>query len=102
TAEIYRKIQGAVADVGGQEVLVRVNPEMAAYFQDEEAEGLELLQRRIQRKVTLQAVQALHKDEYEIITREGASGGGGTPPPSPPPRLWRRSRRSDALGAAHR
>jgi hypothetical protein len=42
---------------------------MAAYFQDEEGEGLEFLQRRIQRKVTIQAVQALHKDEYEIITR---------------------------------
>jgi ribonuclease G len=69
TAEIYRKIQAAAADVGGQEVLIRVNPEMAAYFQDEEGEGLELLQRRIQRKVTIQAVQALHKDEYEIITR---------------------------------
>jgi len=69
TAEIYRKVQVAAADVGGQEVLIRVNPEMAAHFEDEEAEGLEVLQRRIQRKVTLQAVQSLHKDEYEIITR---------------------------------
>ncbi len=69
TAEIYRKIQAAAADVGGQEVLIRVNPEMAAHFQEEEAEGLEVLQRRIQRKVTVQAVHALHKDEYEIITR---------------------------------
>jgi ribonuclease G len=69
TAEIYRKIQAAAADVGGQEVLVRVNPEMADHLQGEEAEGLELLQRRIQRKVTVQAASALHKDEYEIITR---------------------------------
>jgi Ribonuclease G/E len=69
TAEIYRKIQAAAADVGGQEVIVRVNPEMAAHFGEQEAEGLELLQRRIQRKVTVQAVHALHKDEYEIITR---------------------------------
>ena len=69
TAEIYRKIQAAAADVGGQEVLIRVNPEMADHFQGEEAEGLELLQRRIQRKVTVQAVSALHKDEYEIIAR---------------------------------
>ncbi|HEV8676905.1 MAG TPA: Rne/Rng family ribonuclease [Methylomirabilota bacterium] len=69
TAEIYRKIQAAAADVGGQEVLIRVNPEMALHFQEEEAEGLEALQRRIQRKVTVQAAQALHKDEYEIITR---------------------------------
>jgi ribonuclease G len=69
TAEIYRKIQAAAADVGGQEVLIRVDPEMAGYFEEQEAEGLELLQRRIQRKVTVQAAQALHKDEYEIITR---------------------------------
>jgi ribonuclease G len=69
TAEVYRKIQAAAADVGGQEVLIRVNPEMADYFESEEAEGVELLQRRIQRKVTVQAVPSLHKDEYEIITR---------------------------------
>jgi Ribonuclease G/E len=69
TAEIYRKILAATLDISGQEVLIRVNPEMAAYFQEEEAEGLETLQRRIQRKVTIQGAQALHKDEYEIITR---------------------------------
>jgi len=69
TAEIYRKIQAAALDVSGQEVLIRVNPEMAAYFQEEEAEGLETLQRRIQRKVSVQSVPGLHKDEYEIITR---------------------------------
>jgi ribonuclease G len=69
TAEIYRRIQTAVVDVGGPEVLVRVNPELAAYLQDEEAEGIATLQRRIQRKVTVQGVGALHKDEYEIIVR---------------------------------
>ncbi|HSE96262.1 MAG TPA: Rne/Rng family ribonuclease, partial [Methylomirabilota bacterium] len=69
TAEIYRRIQAAVVDVGGQEVLVRVNPDLADYLQEEEAEGVETLQRRLQRKVTVQAVHALHKDEYEIIVR---------------------------------
>ena len=53
----------------GQEVLIRVNPDLAAYLQEEEGEGLEVLQRRIQRKVTVQSVPGLHKDEYEIITR---------------------------------
>jgi ribonuclease G len=69
TAEIYRKIQGAIRDISGQEVLIRVNPDLAAHLQEEESEGLEILQRRIQRKVTVQGVQGLHKDEYEIITR---------------------------------
>ena len=40
-----------------------------AYGNSDEAEGIETLQRRIQRKVTVQSAQALHKDEYEIITR---------------------------------
>jgi ribonuclease G len=69
TAEIYRKIQVAIRDISGQEVLIRVHPDLAAYLQEEEAEGLEILQRRIQRKVTVQGAQGLHKDEYEIITR---------------------------------
>jgi len=43
TAEIYRKIQVATRDISGQEVLIRVNPEMAGYFEEQEAEGLELL-----------------------------------------------------------
>jgi ribonuclease G len=69
TAEIYRKIQVAIRDISGQEVLIRVNPDLAAHLQEEEGEGLEVLQRRIQRKVTIQSVPGLHKDEYEIITR---------------------------------
>jgi ribonuclease G len=69
TAEIYRKIQVATRDISGHEVLIRVNSDLAAYFQEEESEGLEVLQHRIQRKVTVQGVQGLHKDEYEIITR---------------------------------
>jgi ribonuclease G len=69
TAEIYRKIQVATRDISGQEVLIRVNPDLAAYFQEQESEGLEILQQRIQRKVTVQGVQGLHKDEYELITR---------------------------------
>jgi ribonuclease G len=69
TAEIYRKIQVATRDISGHEVLIRVNPDLAAYFQEEESEGLEVLQQRIQRKVIVQGVQGLHKDEYELITR---------------------------------
>ncbi len=69
TAEIYRKIQAAIRDISGQEVLIRVNPDLASYLQEEEGDGLEILQRRIQRKVTVQSVPGLHKDEYEIITR---------------------------------
>jgi len=68
-AEIFRKVQAAAADLGGQEILIRVRPEMAQYLEAEEREGLELLQETLQRKLSLQPVTSLDREEYEIISR---------------------------------
>jgi hypothetical protein len=68
-AEIFRKVQAAAADLGGQEILIRVNPEMAQHLEAEEREGLELLQEAVQRKLTLQPVATFDREEYEIIAR---------------------------------
>ena len=68
-AEIFRKVQAAAADLGGQEILIRVNPEMAQHLEAEEREGLELLQEAVQRKLTLQLVATFDREEYEIISR---------------------------------
>lgn len=68
-AEIFRKVQAAAADLGGQEILIRVHPTVAQYLEAEEREGLELLQEMVQRKLSVQAVAALDREEYEIIAR---------------------------------
>jgi ribonuclease G len=68
-AEIFRKVQAAAADLGGQEILIRVHPEMAQHLEAEEREGIELLQETVQRKLTLQPVPTLGREEYEIISR---------------------------------
>ncbi len=68
-AEIFRKIQAAAADLGGQEILIRVHPEMAQHLEAEEREGLELLQETVQRKLTIQPVATFDREEYEIISR---------------------------------
>jgi len=67
--EIFRKIQAAAADLGGQEILIRVHPEMAQYLEAEEREGLELLQETVQRKLSVQPMTSLDREEYEIISR---------------------------------
>jgi ribonuclease G len=68
-AEIFRKVQAAAADLGGQEILIRVNPEMAQHLEAGEREGLEFLQETVQRKLTLQPVATFDREEYEIIAR---------------------------------
>ena len=68
-AEIFRKVQAAAADLGGQEILIRVHPEMAQHLEAEEREGLELLQETVQRKLSLQPVPTFDREEYEIIAR---------------------------------
>jgi len=68
-AEIFRKVQAAAAGLGGQEILIRVHPDIAQQLEAEEREGLELLQETVQRKLTVQPVPTLDREEYEIISR---------------------------------
>ena len=70
-SEIFRKVQTAAAELGGQEVLIRVHPDLAQYLESDEREALERLQTLLGRKITLQAVSSLHRDEYEITVRGG-------------------------------
>jgi ribonuclease G len=73
-AEIFRKVRAAAAELGGQAILIRVHPELAQYLETEEREGMERLQASLARKLSVQAVFSLQRDEYEITVR-----GGQTP-----------------------
>jgi ribonuclease G len=68
-AEIFRKIQAAAVEVEAREVLIRVHPEMAQHLETEEREGMDLLKEQVGRKLSVQAVPTLHREEYEIISR---------------------------------
>ncbi|MFQ5520581.1 MAG: ribonuclease E/G, partial [Candidatus Methylomirabilia bacterium] len=68
-AEIFRKVRAAVAELAGQEILIRVHPDLAQYLGTEERDGIEQLQSKLGRKLSVQAVPSLHRDEYEIISR---------------------------------
>ncbi|MBI4240978.1 MAG: Rne/Rng family ribonuclease [Candidatus Rokubacteria bacterium] len=70
-AEIFRKVRAAAAELGGQEILIRVHPELAQHLEAEEREALERLEASLGRKLSVQAVLSLHRDEYEITVRGG-------------------------------
>ena len=68
-AEIFRKVRAAATEGGALEILIRVHPEMAQHLETEEREGMDLLKELIGRKLSIQAVPTLHREEYEIISR---------------------------------
>jgi ribonuclease G len=73
-AEIFRAVQAKVrsaADANGREVVVRVHPDLARYFEGDGADGLERLARALDRKITVQPNHA-DRDGYEVRLRGGA------------------------------
>jgi Ribonuclease G/E len=73
-AEIFRHVQAKAAtagDVNGREVVLRVHPDLARYFEGDGQEGLERLARVVDRKITLQPNFA-EREGYEVRLRGGA------------------------------
>jgi len=72
-AEIFRAVQGKVRaeDANGREVVVRVHPDLARYFEGDGQEGLERLARALDRKITVQPNHA-DREGYEVRLRGGA------------------------------
>jgi ribonuclease G len=68
-AEIFRKVRAAASNAGDTEILIRVHPEIAQHLETEEREAVEQLQHSLGRKLSVQAVSTMHREEYEIISR---------------------------------
>jgi ribonuclease G len=72
-AEIYRVIQAKVAaesEPARQEVVARVHPDLAAYFEEEGREDLARLEAALNVKVIVQPVDKQpHREDYEIKLR---------------------------------
>src|SRR5437867_3438990 len=74
-AEIFRVVRAKVRtaeDANGREVVVRVHPELARYFEGDGQEGLERLARAHDRKITIQPNHA-DREGYEVRLRGGAA-----------------------------
>jgi ribonuclease G len=68
-AEIFRAVQARTRTPGESEIVVRVHPDLAQYFEGEGREPLDRLARMLDRPVTVQSVSRTHRDEYEIVVR---------------------------------
>jgi ribonuclease G len=68
-AEIFRAVKARTTSPGEGEIVVRVHPDLAQYFEGEGREPLSRLARTLERPVTIQSVNRSHRDEYEIVMR---------------------------------
>jgi ribonuclease G len=74
-AEIFRAIPAkvrAAEDVNGREVVVRVHPDLARYFEGDGRDGLDRLAQALARKITIQPNHA-DREGYEVRLRGGAT-----------------------------
>jgi ribonuclease G len=74
-AEIFRTVQAKAAtagDVNGRDVVIRVHPDLARYFEGDGQDGLERLSRASDRKITIQP-NFPEREGYEVRLRVGAA-----------------------------
>jgi ribonuclease G len=74
-AEIFRAIPAkvrAAEDANGREVVVRVHPDLARYFEGDGRDGLDRLARALDRKLTIQPNHA-DREGYEVRLRGGTT-----------------------------
>jgi ribonuclease G len=69
-AEIFRAVQTKAGESGAREIIVRVHPDMAAFFEGDGREGLARLAASLDVKVSVQAAGGhVHREEYQLQTR---------------------------------
>jgi len=64
--EIIRELRREIRDLPGYRVTLHVHPDVAAILCDEERSGLEELERRYQRQITVNARSGFHIEQFEI------------------------------------
>jgi ribonuclease G len=68
-AEIFRAAQAKAADAADGDLVVRVHPDLAAYFDGEGRDSLARLTKSLGRAVAIQGVNKAHRDEYDVAVR---------------------------------
>lgn len=64
--EIFRELRREMLDIRGTKATVTVNPQVADLLYDEERRGLEELEKRFKKRVTVRAKPGFHQEQFEI------------------------------------
>ncbi len=65
--EIFRKISRDAKKISGSSVVVNVNPKVADMLLTEETGNIELIEKEIQKLITVIPIKDLHESRYEVV-----------------------------------
>jgi len=65
--EIFRELRREMLDSRGAKAMVSVNPQVADLLYDEERRGLEELERKFRKRITVRAKPGFHQEQFEIL-----------------------------------
>ncbi|MBW2147072.1 MAG: Rne/Rng family ribonuclease [Deltaproteobacteria bacterium] len=64
--EVIRAIQREISDASTHKIYVRVHPDVADFLLDMEHEMIEQLERRFEKRITINANSGFHQEQYDI------------------------------------
>ena len=64
---IFREIEKTSSELGGHNILVEVNPEVADLLYEEERTGVEELERKLRKKIVIKGKAGFHQEQFNII-----------------------------------
>ncbi|MEW6376353.1 MAG: Rne/Rng family ribonuclease [Thermodesulfobacteriota bacterium] len=65
--EVFREIERTSSELGGQNIMVEVNPEVADLLYEEERAGMEELERKLKKKIMIKGKIGFHQEQFNII-----------------------------------
>jgi ribonuclease G len=65
--DIFREIERTSTALGGQNIMVEVNPEVADLLYEEERAGVEELERNLKKKIVVKSRPGFHQVQFNII-----------------------------------
>jgi ribonuclease G len=65
--DIFREIERTSTALGGQNIMVEVNPEVADLLYEEERAGVEELERNLKKKIVIKSRPGFHQEQFNII-----------------------------------
>jgi ribonuclease G len=66
--DIFRGIEREAKEIPGQNLYLRVHPEISEMLLDEENQYIEYLERKIKKNIVIKAYEGLHYEQYKIGT----------------------------------
>jgi len=65
--EIFRELRREMLDIRGTKATVTVHPQVADLLYDEERRGLEELEKKFKKRITVRAKPGFHQEQFEIL-----------------------------------